>query len=121
MIIYKNLCVFAQPHPTLWIKPESLVSPALAERFLTISNSWEAHMEKCAVLRCSVMSNSLLTPGLQPTRLLCPWILQARILEWIAISSSQGPSNSEIAPVSLVSPALAGRYITTSIPWEAHM
>ena len=27
----------------------------------------------CAVLSCSVVSNSLRPHGLQPTRLLCPW------------------------------------------------
>ena len=41
--------------------------------------------------QCSVMSNSA-THGLWPTRLLCPWDLQARILEWVAISSSRGSS-----------------------------
>ena len=31
----------------------------------------------------------LLRPhGLQPASLLCPWVLQARILEWVAISCS---------------------------------
>ena len=32
------------------------------------------------------------TPWLQPTRLLCPWILQARILEWIIMPSCRGSS-----------------------------
>ena len=41
--------------------------------------------------QCSVMSNSA-THGLWPTRLLCPWDLQARILEWVAISFSRGSS-----------------------------
>ena len=41
---------------------------------------------------CSVMSDPLRPHGLQHTRLLCPWILQERILEWIAISSSRGSS-----------------------------
>ena len=35
-------------------------------------------------------------------------ILQARILEWVAISSSRGSSDPEMEPISLVSPALAG-------------
>ena len=38
------------------------------------------------------MSNSLQPQGLQSTRLLLHGILQARILEWIAISSSRGSS-----------------------------
>ena len=40
----------------------------------------------------SVVSDSLLPHGLQPTRLLCPWILQASTLEWVAISYSRGSS-----------------------------
>ena len=46
------------------------------------------------------------------------WILQARILEWVTISSSKGLSNPGIEPVSLP-PALAGRFLTTSATWEA--
>ena len=30
--------------------------------------------------------------GLQPARLLCPWGLQARTLEWVAMRSSRGSS-----------------------------
>ena len=36
----------------------------------------------------SVMSDSSWPHGLQPTRLLCPWIFQARVLEWGAIAFS---------------------------------
>jgi len=36
--------------------------------------------------------------GLYPTRLLCPWISQARILEWVAISFSQDLPNPGIKP-----------------------
>ena len=36
----------------------------------------------------SVVSNSSRPHGLQPTRLLCPWIFQARVLEWGAIAFS---------------------------------
>ncbi|XP_043312755.1 retinoic acid early transcript 1E-like isoform X1 [Cervus canadensis] len=39
----------------------------------------------------SVVSASLRPHGLQPTRLLCPWILQARILGWVAVSFSMQP------------------------------
>ena len=40
----------------------------------------------------SVVFNSLQFHGLQPTWVLCPGISQARILEWVAISSSRGSS-----------------------------
>ena len=46
-------------------------------------------------------------------------ILQARILEWVARPSCRGSSISEIKPASPVSPALAGRFFTTSATWEA--
>ena len=39
-----------------------------------------------------VMSSSLGLCGLWRIRLLCPWVLQLRILEWVAISSSRGSS-----------------------------
>ena len=49
-------------------------------------------------------------------------ILQARILEW----GSPGPApgnlpNAGTEPVSLVSPALASGFFTTSVIWEASL
>ena len=44
----------------------------------------------CGCVSHSVMSDSL--HGLEPTKLLCPQILQARILESVAISFSKGSS-----------------------------
>ena len=38
-------------------------------------------------------------------------ILQARILEWVAISSSRGLPHPGIKPESLTSPALTGRFL----------
>ena len=43
-------------------------------------------------------------------------ILQARILEWVAISSSRELPDPGIR---LTSPALAGRFFTTGSTWEA--
>ena len=40
-----------------------------------------------------VVSDSLWPHGLQPSRLLCHGILQARILEWVAMPSSSGSSH----------------------------
>ena len=45
-------------------------------------------------------------------------ILQARILESVAISSSRGSSWPGIEPTSLMPPALAGRFFTISASWE---
>jgi len=43
-------------------------------------------------------------------------ILQARILEWVAISSPGGPPNPGMELESLTPPALAGRFFTTALP-----
>ena len=45
-------------------------------------------------------------------------ILQASILEWVAIPSSRGSSQPR-DPIGLKSPALAGGFFTTSATWEA--
>ena len=46
-------------------------------------------------------------------------ISQARILEWVAMPSSRDLPNPGIEPMSLTSPAWAGRFFTTSATWEA--
>ena len=43
-------------------------------------------------------------------------IFQARILEWVAISSSRGFPNPGTEPTSLATPALAGKFFTTKPP-----
>ena len=47
-------------------------------------------------------------------------ILQARILEWVAMPSSREFFLPRDGTVSPMSPALAGRFFTTSIIWEAN-
>ena len=46
-------------------------------------------------------------------------LLQARVLEWVAMPSSRGSSQRRDQPVSLMSPALAGGFFTTSATWQA--
>ena len=46
-------------------------------------------------------------------------ILQARILDWVAMPSCRGSSDPGINPQSLTSPTLADRLFTTSATWEA--
>ena len=46
-------------------------------------------------------------------------IFQARILEWLPFPLPGDLPDPGIEPVSLVSPALAGRFFTTSATWEA--
>ena len=46
-------------------------------------------------------------------------VFQARILQWGAISYFKGSSRPRDQALSLISPALAGGFFTTSIIWEA--
>ena len=46
-------------------------------------------------------------------------ILQAKLLEWVAIPSSRGSSDPGIESMSFISPALADRFFTPSATWEA--
>ena len=48
-------------------------------------------------------------------------ILQARILKWVAISSSGDLPDPGIEAASLKSPALAVGFFTTSTTWEAQI
>ena len=45
-------------------------------------------------------------------------ILQARLLEWVAMPSSRGFSNPGIEPKRLISSALAGGFFATTAAWE---
>ena len=47
-------------------------------------------------------------------------ISQTTMLEWVAIPFPRESSDPGIEPASLVSPALADRFFTTSTTWEAH-
>ena len=59
------------------------------------------------------------TKGCSPPGSSDHWILQARILEWVAISSPGDlPFPTQMGPGSLTCPALAGGFFTTSAPWE---
>ena len=53
-----------------------------------------------------------------PTRLLCPWDSQARTLEWVAMPPLQGIFPTQGSNLHLTSPALAGRFFTTSATWQ---
>ena len=48
-----------------------------------------------------------------------PMILQARILEWFPCLSPGDLPDPGVEPLSLMSPALAGRFFTTDATWEA--
>ena len=77
--------------PSQGIEPASLMSPVLAGRFFTTSATWEAPFKPCAVLSHSVVSDSA-TPWEGHQAPLSIGILQAKILEWVAIPSSSDSS-----------------------------
>ena len=58
--------------------------------------------------------DSLRHYGPQPARLLCPWILQARILEWVAITFCRG---SSLSRDQIQISRIAGRFF---IVWATH-
>ena len=47
-------------------------------------------------------------------------ILQARILEWVAMPPPGDLPNPRIESTSLMSPASVGGFLTSSATWEAH-
>ena len=64
----------------------------------------------CLVIQsCLTLCNTM---GCSPPGSSVHGILQARVLEWVAISYSRSISNPEMEPTSPVSPALAGRFFT---------
>ena len=69
----------------------------------------------CAVLSRSV--NSLWPHGLQPTRL-----LQARILEWVAMPSSKGSSQPRVrTQVSHIASRFFTNWVTKEAPVEEEL
>ena len=72
------------------------------------------------MLSCLVVSDTLRPPGLKPAKLLCPWDFPARILEWVAISSSRGSSRPrDWTPISCVS-CIGRQILHYCITREAH-
>ena len=75
------------------------------------------HTVSGIVCVCSV--TSIISKSLQPNDV--HGILQGRILEWFASPLPGDLPDSGIEPVSLMSPALVGRFFTTSATWEAQL
>ena len=67
-----------------------------------------SHVWLCIPVDCS-------PPGFYVHR-----ILQARILEWVAMPFSTDLPDPGIEPASFMAPALADRFFTTSATWETH-
>ena len=80
----------------------------------------------CACVRVKSLWSglTLLQPyGLHPSWLPCPWGFSRREY-WTGLPRPPPPGDLPapgIEPASLTSPALAGRFFTTSTIWEAHL
>ena len=72
---------------------------------------------KLHVQSCSTLCNPV---DYRPPDSSVHGILQARTLEWVSLFSSRGSFPSGMEPASLMSPALAGGFFSTSDAWEAH-
>ena len=73
---------------------------------------WVLSLQLCPT-RCDTMDCS--PPGSS-----VHGILQARILEWVAMPSSRGSSQPRDQTCTSMSLALVGRFFTTRTTWEAH-
>ena len=68
---------------------------------------------------CAALSHSVMSDSLRPTRLLCPWGF-SRQEYWSGLPCPLGDlPNPGIEPTSLMSPPLAGGFLTTRATWEA--
>ena len=76
--------------PDSGIKPASLMSPALVGEFFTTNVTWEAIINYAAAAAKSLQSCPTLCDPIDgsPPGSTVPGILQARTLEWVAISFS---------------------------------
>ena len=87
-------------------------------RFLDVN--WEFHMPLCCAK--SLQSRPILCDPMDqsPPGSSVDGILQARILERVAMPSSRGSSWHRHQTESVTYPALVGRFIIASTTWEAH-
>ena len=108
--------------PNPGIKPMSLMPPALTGGFFTTSATWEAIKVQLLLLLLSRFSRVRLCAT--------PWTAAHQASPSLGFSRQEywsGPPcpppgdrpNPGIKPTSLMSPALAGRFFSTSTTWEA--
>ena len=92
---------------------QSEVSQKEKDKYCILTHAASTYsLQSCPTL-CNPMDCSL--PGSS-----VHGILQARILEWVAVPSSRGSSlPRDQTHISYMSPAFAGKFFTTSATWEA--
>ena len=78
-------------------------------------------MSVCMVSRFSSVQLFVILWSVARQAPLSMGFLQARILQWLLDPPSGDPPDPGIKSTSLVSPALAGEFFTTSSTWEALM
>ena len=100
------------PYPG--IKPAFLMSPALAGRFFTASTTWEAQS-----ISCSVMSDSATPRTVARQAPLSMGFSRQEYWSGLPCPPPGDLSDPGIQPVSLMPPALAVQFFTTSATWEA--
>ena len=93
----------------------SLVKQALLGRLVKwVTRELLSHW---LLFSCSVTSDSLRPHGLQPARLLCPWNLPARILEWLPLpppGESSRPRDGTRLSCTVATPRLIARALCSS-------
>ena len=102
----------------LWLTDNFVNELKTTEVF--ILNVWTVWHVDCVCVSRSVMSNCLQPHGLYPARLLCPWGFSwQEYWSGLPLPPQGDLPDPGIEPMSFMSPALAGRFFTTSATWEA--
>ena len=88
---------------------------------VTDFHTHKLHLTLCTYYVTKVLSDSLQPHGPYPARLLCPWDSSGKNTRvgCHALLQEIFPIQG-LNPGSLSSPALAGRFFTTSATWKAH-
>ena len=109
---------------TEWIQKQGLYTCCLQETHFRPGDTYKLanYWLLVAVFACkgtSVMSTSLKSYGLWPTRLLCPWDSPGKNTGVCCHALLQDLPDPGIEPASLKAPALAGSLFTASATWES--
>ena len=89
-------------HQSVWAKPENV---------RRVCACVHANLLQLSPALCYPMDSSPQSSSVQG-------ILQARILEWVAVPSP--PGDLPVPGIKLLSPTLEGGFFSTSTTWEAH-